>query len=170
MKIEFFEVEGRPVGRVSNRNRGTAWVWTHGDWHIAPGLIGKAYTDGYRMSRDAFSEEFPEADLDAFDGLAASVRDNSDSTKVKQVGHFRGDETMEIEYFEVEGRPVGRVSYRNRSAAWVWRDGRWGLAPGLISKASAHGYGMSREAFAAEFPEADLDAFAELAASFCASD
>ena len=78
MEIEFYEVEGRPVGRVSYRNRGTAWVWRDGRWGLAPGLIGKSTTDGYLMSREAFAQEFPEADLDAFDSLVGSVRDRGD--------------------------------------------------------------------------------------------
>lgn len=73
MDLEYYEVEGRGVGRVSYRDRGYAWVWDRGAWRLAPGLVGKTKADGYWLSRGAFEEMFPEADLDAFDELVASV-------------------------------------------------------------------------------------------------
>lgn len=63
MKVfDYFEVEDRPV--VVDRSDGVAWVWSGGTWKDAPGLVGKSYADGIRMTREEFAAEFPFAPLD----------------------------------------------------------------------------------------------------------
>ena len=62
MKVfDYFEVEDRPV--VVDRHDGVAWAWSGGAWRDAPGLVGKSYADGMRMTREDFVAQFPFADL-----------------------------------------------------------------------------------------------------------
>ncbi|MBS0476756.1 MAG: hypothetical protein JSR28_16625 [Proteobacteria bacterium] len=65
MRFEFFEVEDRPVVVSIVGNSGQAWVWRDGRWRNAPGLFIKSALEGMELSREAFVEQFPEANLAA---------------------------------------------------------------------------------------------------------
>lgn len=58
--VELFEVEDRAVARSGER----AWAFNHGSgWREAPGLVGKASSDGVALSLSAFAARFPHADV-----------------------------------------------------------------------------------------------------------
>lgn len=60
----------------------------------------------------------------------------------------------QLEYYEIEFRPV--IVDRQREVAWAWTGKQWRDAPGLVGKSMAEGKRMDREAFLTEFPEAPV--------------
>lgn len=65
---------------------------------------------------------------------------------------------VKVRFYEVESRPVVVRSADGISEAFVWRDGAWFEAPGLVLKSVMEGSPLSESGFVAEFPEADLGA------------
>ena len=70
MTAELFEVEDRLVLRmIISPNAYAAWVWTDKGWRSAPGLTGKASSDGVSITAFEAARSFPNA-LTYVDGVA----------------------------------------------------------------------------------------------------
>lgn len=69
---------------------------------------------------------------------------------------------MKFELFEVEDRPVAVDVTGQKGRAWVWRDGSWRDAPGLVFKSAFEGERLSPAEFALRFPAADFRALPSL--------
>lgn len=62
MRAEYFEVEDRLVVRMMRTpEEYAAWVWTKRGWRSAPGLVGKASSDGVRLTAAEAAGRFPDA-------------------------------------------------------------------------------------------------------------
>lgn len=136
--FELFEVELRAVARLGER----AWAFNpESGWREAPGLVGKASGAGQRLTPEEFAREFPAADL----SLIALCPAPAATSQPSPIPAFN--------LYELELRAVVVLDER----AWVFNDGfGWREAPALVRKAQAWGITLTPDAFAREFPEADL--------------
>jgi hypothetical protein len=114
-------------------------VRSKADRDQALGFLRKTYSNAVRGT--------------AWEGVTEMLRERDEA---------RPDDRLEL--YEVEGRGVSVVwPERGMGHAWMWDNGCWGYAPGLVNKSWLEGRWLTPAQFIYDFPDADLSGIEEIA-------